>query len=444
MPDLAKDILAAEADRGASVTALAIEGGTVVSGEADIEGSKISSITMIAAALLTDGLVVLRGVPDMLDHRVLCRILRALGADVQWDGDSLRICSAPVTAGTSLPDDLVGSVHGTMYLLPALLARHGHVRIPRSRGGCKIGVRPVKHIAHVLRALGARVKLGNVIEARVPRGGLVGTRLPLQDIYGWTNSKFISGATKTAILAGVAARGETVVEGAYWRRPISDLCGLLRAMGADIEGDGSRRIRIRGTPDLHEATFQLPCDRLVLGTCVAAAGMTQGVVRCSPVSLEGMDVEIAAFRRMGIDVRQAGQCVVATGPDQLRPIHLSTESVDTDLGPIFAGLMSLAEGHSSLEEVVWEKRFQFAPEFRRMGAVNTVCGRTLHVTGVPRLAGATVAGRDLRSAAALVLAGLAAEGRTTITGAHHLCRGYEDLPGRLAALGARIRINPQV
>jgi UDP-N-acetylglucosamine 1-carboxyvinyltransferase len=401
-----------------------------------VEGCKVSSITMIVSALLTDQPIVLDRVPAMLDQQILCDCLRQIGASVQRHGSTLRLHCHRLTPGGGLPDDLIDSVHGTIYLLPALLVRYGQVRLHRSRGGCNIGVRPIRHIADVLRALGATVRLGETIEASLPARGLVGRRIVLD--YGPGNNKFISGATKAAILAGVLAHGETIVENAYWRQPIVDLCRLLRAMGAEIQGDGTRRIRIRGVRSLHAARHRVSCDRLALGTYVAATDHGHEV-HCRCASLEGLQVETSAFRAMGIQLDQDGDEVIAAGARRLAAVDLTTETLDTDLGPVFVALMTLAAGRSRLEDVVWERRFRYATGLRRMGGCNVVRRRVIEVSGVEELHGADVVAHDLRSAAALLLAALKARGYSRIRGAGHLARGYEDLPGRFNALGADIR-----
>jgi UDP-N-acetylglucosamine 1-carboxyvinyltransferase len=416
---------------------LLIRGRRQLRGSIDLEGCKLSAVPMIAATLLTDQPIVLDRVPVMADLQVLCNCLASLGADVRRRGSTVRVACGRLDPAANLPDAWIASVHGTLYLLPTLLVRYGRVRMPRSRGGCRIGVRPVAQIADVLRAFGARVQLGDTIEASVPGRGLTGCRLSLD--YGSQNNKFISGATKTAILAGVLARGETVIENAFWRQPIVELCSLLRAMGAEIDGDGTRRIRIRGVPTHRPARRRVPCDPLVLGTySAAAAGGNE--IRCRHASLDGLQVEAQAFRAMGIDLEADGEDVVAAGTRPLRPAALTTREISTDLGPLFAVLMTQASGRSRLEEVIWERRFRYAAGLRRLGGVNALRGRTLEVTGVPRLSGSLVEAHDLRGAAALLVAALHADGDTRVRGTAHLARGYEDLPGRLRTLGAEIRV----
>ncbi|MBI5259146.1 MAG: UDP-N-acetylglucosamine 1-carboxyvinyltransferase [Burkholderiales bacterium] len=418
---------------------LHVHGGRVLEGAVRIEGAKISAVSMLAATLLTDEPVALRNVPQLEDMAVMTGALRFLGAGVAAGEGRLDIGCASVDAERPLPAAWMNSVHGTLYLLPALLARHERVRVPLTRGGCSIGVRPVAHVAKVLRAMGAKVRLGETIEAWLPEGRFVGTTLDLQALYGEENNKFISGATKTALLVGALAEGSTVIRGAYWRRCIRDLCTLLRAMGARISGDGSREIRIEGVPRLHGADLALPFDPLVLGTYIGAAGITGSRITCTQASLDGLEVEAAALRAMGMHISVSGDAVVCHPERALTAVDITTEQVDSDLGPVFAALMSVARGRSSIEEVVWENRFRHAVELRRLGGRNRVEGRRLLITGVPRLTGARLMARDLRGAAGLLLAAAAAEGCSELRGIHHLRRGYEDLPGRLAALGGRIR-----
>lgn len=418
---------------------LTVQGQRCLKGTVSIEGNKVSSVTMIAASLLTNDHVILEQSPDMLDHLVLCQCLAQMGAYVNYTEQTLHLACRQVHPANSLPIETFNSVHGTLYLLPTLLVRHGWVRLPRNQGGCNIGVRPVEPMAEVLRMLGAEVVLGETIEASVPPSGLKGCHIQLNSRYGVKNNKFISSATKTALLAGVLANGETVVEGAYWGRSILDLCSFLRSMGAQIEGEGTRCIRIQGVPSLHGTHFTVPSDPQVLSTYIGAVAVTGGQVNFQQTSLTGMDIEVAAFRSMGVSIEQNADTVVVTSEGHLQPVTLTTETLPTDVGPVFAVLMSLAEGHSSLEEVIWEHRFGYASELRRMGGLNDERQRTLYCNGVPALCAAPVNAPDLRSAAALVLAGLAAKGTTQITGTSHLARGYEALPQKLNALGANIQ-----
>ncbi|MBE9108128.1 UDP-N-acetylglucosamine 1-carboxyvinyltransferase [Nodosilinea sp. LEGE 07298] len=418
---------------------LNIQGQRCLNGSVSIEGNKVSSVTMIAASLLTTEPVILKHSPDMLDHLVLCQCLAQMGADVTYMEQTLQLSCRQVHLENSLPVETFNSVHGTIYLLPTLLIRHGWVQLPRNQGGCNIGVRPIEPMVEVLQMLGAKVVLGETIEASVPSSGLKGCHIQLNLCYGVKNNKFISSATKTALLAGVLANGETVIEGAYWGRFIIDLCSFLRSMGAQIEGEGTRCIRIQGVTSLHGTHFTVPSDPQVLSTYIGAVAVTGGQVHFQQASLTGMDVEVAAFRSMGISIEQNADTIVVICKERLRPVVLTTETLPTDVGPIFAVLMSLADGPSSLEEVIWEHRFGYASQLRYMGGLNNEHQRTLYCTGVPTLRAAPVHAPDLRSAAALVLAGLSAQGTTQITGTSHLVRGYANLPQKLNALGANIQ-----
>jgi UDP-N-acetylglucosamine 1-carboxyvinyltransferase len=421
--------------------AVMVAGGRPLAGEVPVDGCKISTVTMIAASLLTDDAVVLENVPDLLDTRILVECLGMLGAAADREGGALRLVSKGVRSSPRLPEAVVASVHGPLYLLPALLVRNGMVSYPRAVGGCPIGTRPVVHVLRVLRAFGAKLGGGPTIRASLGPQGLMGADVDLDKWYGPGNNKFISGATKTAILAGVCARGETTIKGAYWRSPIVHFCRFLRSMGASIEGEGTRSIRIQGRPSLHGTRFRVPFDRLVLGTYVAAAAVTRGRVACLGADMEGWEAEAEAFRRAGVRLSEEGGAVVAEASGAPGPLELSTEVVDTDLGPLFATMMSLAPGcHSTLEEVVWENRFRYAVELRRMGGINRIRGQTLHITGVDSLRPATVQARDLRGAAALLLAALSCPGISRVQGAEHLARGYADLPGRLRSLRADLTI----
>ena len=411
-----------------------ISGGRRLSGEITVNGSKNASLPMMAASLLADGPLVLRDVPRLQDIDTMGRILQNLGVDIQRRGDRdmhLRVRDdRPYTA----PYDLVSTMRASVCVLGPLLARRGRARVSLP-GGCVIGVRPIDIHLRGLEALGARVRVEHgyvVAEARRLRGS---------DIY--LGGAFGSSVTGTAniLMAASLADGRSTIENAACEPEVQELAHLLNRMGADISGIGSPRLEIRGVRKLDGATLRVIPDRIEAGTFLAAGALHGGDVVVKNVKAEHLGSVLYTLRAMGVDLDIGALTIRARGPERLRPVDIVSlpyPGFPTDMQAQLLTLLTLADGISVVTEKIYPDRFMHVAELARMGAQIRKEGPCAIVSGVPALSGAPVMASDLRASAALVLAGLAAQGETEITRIYHIDRGYESVEKRLAGVGARI------
>ncbi|MCC5996833.1 MAG: UDP-N-acetylglucosamine 1-carboxyvinyltransferase [Oceanicaulis sp.] len=411
---------------------IVIRGGRPLNGAIPISGAKNSALKLMAAALLTDGPLMLSRMPRLADVRFLGQLLARLGVEVEELAGARVRLHARTLAEPFAPYDLVRKMRASFNVLGPLIAREGRARVSLP-GGCAIGARPVNLHLMALETLGAEIELseGYVI-ASAPRG-LTGARIvfPMVSV----------GATEHAMLAAVLAKGETVLEHCAREPEIADLAGCLNAMGAKISGAGTDTITIQGVERLHGADWTVTPDRIETGTFAIAAVAAGGRVR-----LEGADPEHNhalwdVLRRAGAEVTaHEGHVEIArSGP--IHPVDIQTEpfpGFPTDLQAQFMALMSLADGASVIRETIFENRFMHAPELTRLGARIDVRGNEAVVRGPAQLKGAPVMATDLRASVSLVIAGLAAEGETVVSRIYHLDRGFERLEEKLSACGADI------
>lgn len=429
-----------------------ITGGTRLSGELRIKGSKNAALPLMAASLLTDRPLQLADVPDLSDIRNMLRLLEELGVECEFapandpgsPGGSLLMRSSDESV-VHARYDIVRTMRASICVLGPMLARRGTARVSMP-GGCAIGDRPVDLHLHGLRALGARIELeqGDIIAAVPPGGRLKGARVFMGGPFGST----VLG-TANVLSAACLADGETVIEAAACEPEIVDLSRLLVSMGARIRGAGSPRITVEGVRSLGGAEHRVIPDRIEAGTYMAASAITKGDVTLHNCPLDALMAATNLLARVGvridedrsvIDPMRATCRITAPGP--LRPVELTTQphpGFPTDLQAQFLALLSLADGNSVITEKIYPQRFLHVAELQRMGASVIRQGSTCVVAGVPELHGAPVMASDLRASASLVLAGLAAKGQTTINRVYHLDRGYETMEQRLASLGAQIR-----
>ena len=416
---------------------IAITGGARLNGAIPISGAKNSAIKLMAASLLTDQPLRLTNMPRLADTRFLGELLRGLGVSVTEqegaDGGETLLHAAEITS-TFAPYELVRKMRASFNVLGPLLARTGHARVSLP-GGCTIGARPVDLHLQALTALGAAIELEEgYVSAQAPKG-LRGAEITFP---------FISvGATEHALLAAVLAQGTTVLNNAAREPEIGDLAHCLNAMGAKVEGIDTHTLTITGVGSLNGADWSVIPDRIEAGTYATAAAMTGGDVTLTKM-------RPALLTALTLKLREAGVTVDET-PDGLRirrdggrlqPVNVTTEvypGFATDLQAQFMALMSLAEGESVISETIFENRFMHVPELMRLGADISVHGGEAHVRGVEALHGAEVMATDLRASVSLVIAGLAAEGETTIGRVYHLDRGFERLEEKLGACGAEVR-----
>ncbi|MGA0599613.1 UDP-N-acetylglucosamine 1-carboxyvinyltransferase [Caulobacter sp. KR2-114] len=416
---------------------IAITGGARLQGEIAISGAKNSAIKLMAASLLTDEPLRLTNMPRLADTRFLGALLRRLGTEVEEvngpDGPQTVLTTGEITSAIA-PYDLVRQMRASFNVLGPLLARTGQAKVSLP-GGCAIGARPVDLHLKALEALGAQIDLHEgYVYAQAPRG-LKGAQIDFP---------FVSvGATEHALLAAALARGETVIGNAACEPEIVDLADCLNAMGARIEGAGTPVVRILGVDRLKGATHAVVADRIETGTYALAAAMAGGEVRLTNTRTDFVESLLTKMEEAGVEVeRRADGMVIRRNGHRLAPVELTTDPYPgfaTDLQAQFMALMTLADGESVIRETIFENRFMHAPELMRLGAEVAVAGGEARVKGVERLTGAPVMATDLRASVSLVIAGLAAQGETTVSRVYHLDRGFERLEEKLSACGAQIR-----
>lgn len=389
----------------------------------------------MAAALLCPDDVHLRNVPNLADVGRMGEIIQALGVSLTRSGDSLTIRASEI-GQSKAPYELVSQLRASFFAIGAILARVGEAKVPLP-GGCAIGARPVDLHVRGLRALGAEVHIDHGMVHAYVRGA--SKRLKGARIYLDCPSV---GATETLMMAATLADGETVIENAAQEPEVIDLANFCCSMGAKIRGAGTKTIMISGVPKFHSTEYSIVPDRIEAGTFLVAGAITKSEFSLSPVIPEHLTAVISKLRSVGADVRLEGSDRVRIIPAQRQlPTDIETlpfPGFPTDMQAQFMALLTLSDGNSVVTETVFENRLRHVAELNRMGADIRVKGNIAVVSGVPMLSGAPVLATDLRASAALVLAGLAAQGTTQIRGLHHLDRGYEDIEGKLRKLGARI------
>ncbi|RSY83181.1 UDP-N-acetylglucosamine 1-carboxyvinyltransferase [Sphingomonas koreensis] len=416
-----------------------IRGGKRLSGTIAISGAKNSALALMPCALLTDEPLTLRNLPRLADADGFGHLLNELGASTAIEGtrpnDFGRVLTVRASRLTSTvaPYDIVRKMRASILVLGPLLGRAGEATVSLP-GGCAIGNRPIDLHLKALEAMGAEIELAaGYVKATAPGGRLAGGRyrFPVVSV----------GATENALMAAATARGTTVLENAAREPEIVDLCNLLIAMGASIDGIGTETLTIEGRERLHGATYKVMPDRIEAGSYACAAAITGGDLFLQGAKADEMRATLDALVEAGVIVEEKadGVRVAANGP--LKPLTLSTAPYPgfaTDMQAQFMAMLCKAEGASVLTETIFENRYMHVPELARMGANIDVRGRTAVVHGVDRLVGAPVMATDLRASMSLILAGLIAEGETQVSRIYHLDRGYERLEEKLQGVGADI------
>ncbi len=418
-----------------------IVGGNELNGVIPISGAKNAALPLMIASLLTSDTLTLENVPHLADVELLLRILGNHGVDVsvngrrerQGEGYSRTIhFTCRTIVDTTAPYELVSKMRASFWVIGPLLAREGRARVSLP-GGCAIGTRPVDLFIEGLTALGATMEIDSgYINATAPKGGLIGGT--------YTFPKVSVGATHVMLMAASLARGTTVINNAAREPEVVDLANCLNAMGAKISGAGTSTIIIEGVHSLSGARHRVLPDRIETGTYAMAVAMTGGDVTLEGTDFALLDTALDAVRRAGaeITVTPSGLRVVGHG-NAIRPVDVVTEpypGFPTDLQAQFMGLMTRANGVSHVTETIFENRFMHVQELARLGAKITLSGQTARIEGVTRLRGAPVMATDLRASVSLVIAGLAAEGETTVSRVYHLDRGFERLEEKLTRCGA--------
>lgn len=409
---------------------ISIKGGIKPEGNILLQGSKNATLPILAAAVLCRGRVVLENCPDISDVRELLHALTFAGVKSNLRNRILEMdttAAFPCFFGTAFAEKTRGGV----LLLGAFLGRFGEAGMSYP-GGCVIGARPIDLHCRVFRSFGVSLSENEegVRVSGMPKGGRI--ELPYPSV----------GATENALLASVCAKGETFLHGAAREPEVVELCRFLISAGAKIYGQGTDCIRIEGVPCLHGTHYRVLGDRIVAGTYLATTAMTGGTVTLSGMSGVCMQGICGMLKATGAEVKRTSDTVCLKAPARLRGIPLIKTApfpaFPTDMQSQTVALLSVAEGESRVYETVFESRFGMVPELRKMGADISCDGKSVNICGRKRLFGTAVNATDLRGGAALVMAGLAAEGNTTVYGYDYIARGYEDICGTLRSLGAEI------
>ena len=413
-----------------------IHGGRTLFGEVEISGAKNAAVAIIPAALLVDGVCRIENIPQISDVTVVLEILQELGADVRTINRNTVEISCHHIHSCRVPDELSRRMRASYYLIGALLGRFGEAEVSMP-GGCDLGVRPIDLHLKSFRALGAEVNVqGGFVYAKAPTGRLKGSGIYMDQVS--------VGATINAILASALAEGYTVIENAAKEPHIVDVANFLNAMGANIMGAGTDVIKIHGVPSLHGGTYSIIPDQIEAGTYMAAVAAAGGCVTIRNIIPKHMDCITAKLEEMGVEVEELGDSIKITRNRDIHHINIKTmpyPGFPTDMQPQMAACLCLAtDGSSIINEGIWENRFRYVDEFKRMGAQIQVNSNTAVVEGVGQLTGAPLRACDLRAGAAMVIAGLAAEGVTEISCIHFIERGYENLVNKLQGIGADIKI----
>jgi len=410
---------------------LVIEGGCRLRGEVAISGAKNAVLPLMAAALLADGESTFTNVPDLADVATMGKLLETMGARVEFDKGSLSVDSTGLNDCVA-PYDLVKTMRASVLALGPLVARFGRARVSLP-GGCAIGERPIDQHLKGLGLLGAQVEIeeGYVV---AESAGLKGGVIPF-DVSTVTG-------TENIVLAAVLAEGETMILNAACEPEVVELCGVLNKMGAKIRGAGTDIISVEGVSELNPVRgHEVMPDRIEAGTFMVAAALTGGDLTLRPCRFENTGALIGKLIEAGAEIVKLEGGVRVKGGGRPKSVDVATlpyPGFPTDMQAQMMALMGVAEGMSLITENIFPQRFMHAGELRRMGADIKLVGNSAVVRGVPELSGAPTMASDLRASASLVLAGLAADGRTEMARVYHLDRGYDKLDGKLEKVGAKI------
>jgi UDP-N-acetylglucosamine 1-carboxyvinyltransferase len=414
---------------------IVVEGGVPLRGTVEVSGAKNAALPIVAAALLAEGDHLIRNVPDLADVRTLARLLGHMGCiSERLPRDRALAIRVPAAVTPEAPYELVKTMRASVVVLGPLVARWGKARVSLP-GGCAIGARPIDQHLKGLTALGAEIRLEHgYVEAFAPRGRLRGAVFTF-------DGQTVTG-TENVMMAAALAEGRTVLRNCAREPEVVDLAAALVRMGARIEGAGTDEIRISGVASLRPLDHTVIADRIEAGTFLVAGALPGGDVLARGCVAQHLEALVEKLRDVGAEVTDVPAGVRVVGGGRPRPVDVRTAphpGFPTDMQAQLMVLLCLADGSSRITETVFENRFMHVQELQRLGANISVEGKTAVVKGVPSLSGAQVMASDLRASAALVLAGLAAQGTTEVHRVYHLDRGYERIEAKLAPLGARIR-----
>lgn len=411
---------------------LVIKGGTPLKGEVTISGAKNAAVAIIPATLLINGVCKIENVPNISDVKISCEILEALGAKITWDSpNEITVDTRNITT-TEAPIELTSKFRASYYIIGSMLSRMGDIKVGMP-GGCKLGARPIDQHIKGFEALGATVDVSSgTIKAHAD--SLTGTSIYM-DITS-------VGATINVMLSAVLAKGTTIIDNAAKEPHIVDVANFLNTMGADIRGAGTDMIKINGVPELKGgATYSVVPDQIEAGTFMLAAVATKGDVvikNCISKHLESITAKVIEVGGQVEDYGDSMRIWCDKRPKKATIKTLPYPGFPTDLQPQMGVVLSIADGTSIINESIWESRFQYTEELNKMGAKITAQGKSAFFEGVDSLKSAPLYSTDLRAGAALIIAGVVAEGETEVYNLEHIDRGYEDIEAKFRGLGAII------
>ena len=408
-----------------------IKGGNPLVGEVEIGGAKNAALAILAAAIMTDESVLVENIPDVRDINVMLEAIAAIGAEVERiDRHTVKICGATI-GSINVEYEVIKKIRASYYLIGALLGKYKQAEVPLP-GGCNIGSRPIDQHLKGFRALGANVSLRY--------GAIMASAEDLHGAHIFLDMVSV-GATINIMMAACMARGNTIIENAAKEPHVVDVANFLNSMGANIKGAGTDVIRIRGVERLHGTAYAVVPDMIEAGTFMFAAAATKGDVLVKNVIPKHLEAMTAKLQEIGCDVEEFDDMIRVCAKRRLNRTHVKTlpyPGFPTDMQPQIGVTLAMANGTSIVTESIFENRFKYTDELARMGANVKVEGSTAIFDGVDNLTGARVCAPDLRAGAALVIAGLAAEGITIVDEIVYIQRGYEDFELKLQFLGAEI------
>ena len=410
-----------------------ITGGAPLKGEVTISGAKNVAVAMIPAALLSDAPCVLENVPDISDVRVMIKILDKLGAEVYYKEPGVLYIDGSGIKSTEIPYELSSKMRASYYFIGSLLGKYHSAKVALP-GGCNLGKRPIDQHIKAFEALGAETKIAG--------GAVIATADDLSGTYIYLDMVSV-GATINAMLCACRANGNTVIENAAKEPHIVDIANFLNSMGAKIKGAGTDTIKITGVNALSGTTYSIIPDQIEAGTYMAMAAATHGDVLVKNVIPRHMESMSAKLNEIGVGVEEFDDAIrIYHKNEKYKNAVVKTmpyPGFPTDMQPIILTLLTVSTGTSTVTETVWDSRFKFTEELKKMGANINTNGNMAFIEGVEKLVAAPVNACDLRAGAAMLIAGLMAEGKTEIYDIHHIERGYEKVVEKITALGGKIR-----
>ena len=414
--------------------ALIIEGGNRLEGVLEVSGAKNAALPNMAATILTSDEVIIENLPDLLDIDTMKKLLQELGTEINHIKDKTYSFKLANPKSYTAPYDLVNKMRASILVLGPMLARFGYAKVALP-GGCSIGARPVDLHLKALEKMGAQIKIEHgYIKAYAPKG--------LKGAHIFFDKITVTG-TENILMAASLAEGQTIIENAALEPEVVDLAFMLKKMGADITGEGTNKIVINGVKELHGAYHKVIPDRIEAGTFLVLAALTDGKIIIRNYPSQYLEYVEEISNKIGIHiVRLSDNEVLIKREEKLRPVNIETKEYPlfpTDLQAQFMTLLCFADGISEITENIFENRFMHVPELNRLGADIEIKGKTAIIRPVKKFTGAEVKATDLRASAAMVIAGLIAEGETKIFNIYHLDRGYEHIDDKLINIGAKIR-----